>query len=518
MRSASPSRSRSCGVWQWLVFGTVALILILVATLTPLGAAVRGPALRASSGDRLGLTATPVEDAILVGTREWGIVLDAGSSGTRALLYSWDSASPLDSVRQLWIKKQRPGLSSCAKPTIGVTMRECAERKILGLLETVGHSKEWAVVAASAERRAAQAQTHVILRATAGLRLLTKFQQDELLKGAASAINLAPFANCDERGACAALAPGAEEAKFDWFTVNVAFRTCAASQLQAPGWSGETSTLGVIDLGGASTQIAFALTPASVAAVVRRGDGASLQKLRFGSPSAGAGAGVSAGRPQQGQAEIYAVSRLHYGLNEAFRNTLLHSAEEAAANGTAPATTHPCVLRELEVKLDDVDAGTVANGARAAAASPSFAGAGDFDACIIAVRGFVTAAEKSGRGGLGVSPITPPVPKGMDFVALDNLGFVTIGALWGAFDAPTVPRFEQSPFPLMRSMPSPTLLEIARKGRIFCRRPWSEIRATVDVAIRVGLVVCLLLPPFLPPPPITLPVFELNLSCNTYAT
>jgi Golgi nucleoside diphosphatase len=114
-----------------------------------------------------------VEDAILVGTREWGIVLDAGSSGTRALLYSWDSASPLDSVRQLWIKKQRPGLSSCAKPTIGVTMRECAERKILGLLETVGHSEEWAVVAAAAERRAAQAQTHVILRATAGLRLLT---------------------------------------------------------------------------------------------------------------------------------------------------------------------------------------------------------------------------------------------------------------------------------------------------------------------------------------------------------
>lgn len=394
----------------------------------------------------------------------WGLMLDAGSSGTRALLYDWSASSPLDTVRQQWIRKQRPGLSDCARPDSGVTVTQCAQRNIGGLLALVAAVELWP--ADVAKRHAAQAATHVQLRATAGLRLLAQADQSALLRGVALAVDASPFLNCDAAQSCARLIAGAEEAKYDWLTVNVAFRVW--------GNGGARSTLGVIDLGGASTQIAFAPPRAAVAAARRGSGAANVQRVAL---------------PGMPPAEIYAVSRLHYGLNEAYRNVLRFGigAERAGADGAGAALlgTHPCVLRGVRgsVALPS----SVGTGASEAAAH--FDGAGDFDQCVEKVRAFVAAGERSGLGGLGKAPRTPAIPKGMPFVALDNLGFVIIGALWGSVTSPEIPRFggaaAQGLPPLIDGMPSPSLAEIAVQGRIFCVRPWNEIRESVDDEIRV---------------------------------
>ena len=412
----------------------------------------------------------------------WGLILDAGSSGTRALLYDWSSSSPLDTVRQRWIHKQQPGLSDCARPDPGVTMTECAQRNIGGLLAMVAAVELWPADAAM--RRAAQAATRVQLRATAGLRLLAEAEQSDLLRGVALAVDASPFLDCDAAQSCARMIAGAEEAKYDWLTVNVAFR--------AWGDGGGRSTLGVIDLGGASTQIAFAPSRAAAAAARRGSGAANVQRVAL---------------PGMPPVEIYAVSRLNYGLNEAYRNVLRHGieAEQDAAGGASASRlgTHPCVLRGVR--------GSVAlpSSAGASDAAVHFDGDGDFDRCAEKVRAFVGAGERSGLGGLGKAPRTPAIPKGMPVVALDNLGFVIIGALWGSFAAPDVPRFKgavaQRLPPQLNGMASPSLLEIAAKGRIFCKRPWSEIREIVDDEIRVRrgprTCVCLRRPCALASPP-----------------
>lgn len=89
------------------------------------------------------------------------LVIDAGSSGTRAHLFAYDWRSPLTSINEVCRHKHRPGLGACATDVATTDMAACAQEHVSELLDTLG--ADASVVA----------ETPIWLRATGGLRLLT---------------------------------------------------------------------------------------------------------------------------------------------------------------------------------------------------------------------------------------------------------------------------------------------------------------------------------------------------------
>ena len=297
------------------------------------------------------------EDSSSARARRYGVVLDAGSSGTRALLYSFDPQRPLSTIRQEWMHKSEPGLSSCAIDEASLV--SCASDRIATLLTLVAKpAREGMQQGGHGSNSSLLNETRVVLRATAGLRLLNADVAKRILEGAAQAINSSAFARCEGNGRSSSVrvSSGSEEARNDWLTVNVALRSTIGSQslperamqdvssaartLYIRG-SSAARTLGVLDMGGASTQIAFAPAPASLSSPGQgpRGTTATMD-VHLGADVVH---------------RVYGVSRLHYGLNEAYEEMLRKSLQKRLVRTSSVADQlrreergrmgHPCMLR-----------------------------------------------------------------------------------------------------------------------------------------------------------------------------
>ena len=332
---------------------------------------------------------------------EHGVVLDAGSSGTRILVFRWRAGSPLASLEQVLHRRRNPGLSACAASGSQKVQRACSRDAIAEIL-TVG--------AAAGLDTATIGGVNVYLRATAGLRLLEPRAREALLAGAHDAISESPFASSTEL-TYPRMIDGADEAVFDWLSANAALGLLSDTAAAAPA----SHTVGALDLGGASTQIAFAHPGGAY----------------FGA-----------------RTSLYAVSRLNFGMNAVFVAVQNAGAPPAGAV-RAP---HPCVM------------------------APS----GNFDACLAAVRSWIARSERDGLGGLGPSPLPPPLPPNVPFVAFDNFA-LTVGALWGGASAASAPRGQFPGYAALERarLPAPTLREIAERARALCGQPWSQLRADV---------------------------------------
>lgn len=162
----------------------------------------------------------------------WGIVLDCGSSGTRAHIFSWqDEASTISeffptSKEDEDLLRLKPGISSFATNPEGV------REYITPLLEQV---TRWVP-------REEQTATQLRAFATAGMRLLDAPVQEAIWAVLRDQFGKCPFAF---ESVDAATISGNYEGLFGWL---------AAREVLAP--SGPS--FGMLDLGGASTQIAFA--------------------------------------------------------------------------------------------------------------------------------------------------------------------------------------------------------------------------------------------------------------------
>ena len=348
--------------------------------------------------------------SVVYGKDQHGVVLDAGSSGTRVIVFRWDTAAPLRTLTQLRHRKVKPGLSHCASSGCdNAIARSCARGAIASILD----------VGAEALTREEAARTSVYLRATAGLRLLPSDARTALLSGARDAIAQSGFASCTSTLDCPRMVTGEEEARFDWLSANAALFLLGGAA---------NGTVGVLDLGGGSTQIAFAT----------RVEPAVGRRLASGAAAA--------------TAPLYAVSRLNFGANEAYARL----GEEGGG-------------------------GAVCGVGRA----------GDFDACLAAVRAWIAESEAAGLGGLGPSPAAPPLLKPlaaelkssgdtMPFVAFDNFA-VTVGALWGDAVASGAMRGSWPRYAALTraALPAPTLSEIATRARALCSLSWEERRASV---------------------------------------
>jgi ectonucleoside triphosphate diphosphohydrolase 5/6 len=169
----------------------------------------------------------------------YAVVMDAGSTGSRVLAYSFHESyfgNHLILDKELF-EYTKPGLSSFAKePKQGAAT-------ISNLLE---HAKKeipeeyWS-------------KTPLILKATAGLRMLPAAQADMLLESVKDVFAAIPFLTKQNS---VEIMDGTDEGVFSWFTVNFLLDRLNGD----PG-----RTVAALDLGGGSTQVTFAaMTPASL--------------------------------------------------------------------------------------------------------------------------------------------------------------------------------------------------------------------------------------------------------------
>ncbi|KAG5899973.1 hypothetical protein JTB14_034543 [Gonioctena quinquepunctata] len=167
------------------------------------------------------------------------VVIDAGSTGSRVLAFTFHESylgGHLVLDKELF-EQTKPGLSSFAKEP-----HKCAA-SIESLLEKAKNEipKEY------------WSKTPLILKATAGLRMLPSDQAEKLLESVEDVFRKSPFTIHENS---IEIMDGANEGIFSWFTVNFLLERLNGDP---------SSTVAALDLGGGSTQVTFAAqTPASL--------------------------------------------------------------------------------------------------------------------------------------------------------------------------------------------------------------------------------------------------------------
>ncbi|CAN9500173.1 unnamed protein product [Ophioblennius macclurei] len=161
---------------------------------------------------------------------QYGVMFDAGSTGTRVHIFKFlmktREAPELD---EEIFKSIKPGLSSYA---------EDPEKCCAGIIQLLE-------VAQSSVPSFLWSRTPVVLKATAGLRLLPREKARHLLDTVRALFQESPFMSKEDS---VSIMDGNDEGISAWVTVN--FLT---GGLQGP----TSNTVGMLDLGGGSTQITF---------------------------------------------------------------------------------------------------------------------------------------------------------------------------------------------------------------------------------------------------------------------
>lgn len=168
----------------------------------------------------------------------YGIFIDAGSSGTRLWIYNWTTSyapDKLPKIRGSVFMKDTPGLSDKADNTTEI--RQIIHQMIEVAKGNISADQHW--------------DTPIYVFATAGLRMLPEHKADsvtqfiyELLKDK----TFNPFEFDDS--ANVRILSGEEEGVFAWLALNYLNDAFNKDTKADP-------TVGILELGGASTQIAF---------------------------------------------------------------------------------------------------------------------------------------------------------------------------------------------------------------------------------------------------------------------
>ncbi|TFK30247.1 hypothetical protein FA15DRAFT_663630 [Coprinopsis marcescibilis] len=202
--------------------------------------------------------APPIANDPWLRGRHFGIVIDAGSSGSRLQIYSWQDPRTIkvekDSVLSTslpkvvkgtkqeadWVKKVEPGIS-----TLGDNPEDVGSY----LRPLLNHALEH--IPPSLHR-----ETPIFLLATAGMRLLPPNKQAHILHETCIFLRTQSNFKLDRKspagpcGSSVRIITGEEEGLFGWIAVNYLMDGFTGSNDQR-------TTYGFLDMGGASTQIAF---------------------------------------------------------------------------------------------------------------------------------------------------------------------------------------------------------------------------------------------------------------------
>jgi len=258
-----------------------------------------------------------------------GIMIDAGSSGSRLHLYEFDprilstSQDVEDAVsgikitfpyaKSRWTDRLRPGVDSFA----GLPEKELEA----ALKEYLSPLLEFAKAVLHDQPREKLEQFPIFFRATAGMRVLESNDRYRVLDTIRSLFkdkSFCPFFFEDE---FVRVLSGEEEAIFGWAGINFAMGTLVEQSEGTGTVVNPKLTYGALDLGGASTQIAFYEPQEDIMA--------NLFKLQIG---------------QSKHWNIYAHSFLYFGMNEARKRFQARLASRANVDTRLVEGVHnPCL-------------------------------------------------------------------------------------------------------------------------------------------------------------------------------
>ncbi|CAH1773815.1 unnamed protein product, partial [Owenia fusiformis] len=307
---------------------------------------------------------------------EYGIVIDAGSSGSRARIYTWPERTSLSQTIQLTEvgnKKIKPGLSAFVGDANGI--RDHVLQLIDACKDNVPDDK--------------QVDTPIYVMATAGMRLLKGTDAFAIYEKVDEFLSDKSFSPFDFQKGNARTLSGEEEGAFTWI---------AANQLNGLFGKGRTTneTVGIIEMGGASTQLAF----------VPRGN---LLADKFPVFVAGK------------HYPLYVHSYLYYGQDfgiQKIKNNLYRNRPDGASN----VIINPCMLVGDD-KLIDMQGVEI-----------QYQGSGNPDECLNLIRDELVYKSPDHRcfpKPCSIGPVyQPEIPAGMLFYAVSAIIHTskTIGA------------------------------------------------------------------------------------------
>ena len=288
----------------------------------------------------------------------YGIVLDAGSSGTRLYIYRWlhndlarADASNLQSLPEIishdkWTKKVHIGLS-----TYGETPSLIGDDHLKPLLD---HALKYVP-------ESLVPQTPIFLLATAGMRLLPQHQQDSVLSTVCEHIRSSTRFSIPDCGLHVQIIPGETEGLFGWLAAN--YLVGGFDNAEEHDHGKGHHTYGLLDMGGASAQIAF--VPNATEAE-KHGNDLKLVRLRRVNGSAE-------------DYKVFVTSWLGFGVNEARKLYLENLIQSYEGDGVVELPD-PCLPIGVEVSLDSQ---TILDSDIAIDPSERhLIGTGNFDACL----------------------------------------------------------------------------------------------------------------------------------------
>ena len=295
----------------------------------------------------------------------YGIVLDAGSSGSRLHVYRWlsndvavEEATSLGllslpglETKDKWTKKTHPGLSS-----FGPTPSLVGPDHLGPLVE---HALEYIP-------RESVSQTPVFLLATAGMRLLPEKQRAAVLNNVCDYFqHRTDFLVSDCKSQFQVI-PGETEGLYGWIAANYLLGGFDAPAEHAHGKGHHT--YGFLDMGGASAQIAFA---PNATEAQRHANDLTLLRLR----SLGG---------QAKEYRVFVTTWLGFGVREARKRYLealikMYKTEHVEDTGAVIEMPDPCLPKGL---LMTTEGDILPNINSAVAGEARLIGTGKFDECL----------------------------------------------------------------------------------------------------------------------------------------
>ncbi|KAK8634085.1 hypothetical protein V6N13_014914 [Hibiscus sabdariffa] len=169
------------------------------------------------------------------GSRSYAVIFDAGSSGSRVHVYCFDrnlDLVPIGSELELF-EQLKPGLSYYAKDP------QAAANSLLSLLDK----------AESVVPLELRSKTPVRVGATAGLRALEGDASDRILQAVRELLKDRSTLKSEANGV--KILDGSQEGSYEWVTINYLLGKLGGTY---------KDTVGIIDLGGGSVQMAYAIS------------------------------------------------------------------------------------------------------------------------------------------------------------------------------------------------------------------------------------------------------------------
>ncbi|KAH9881915.1 hypothetical protein J1614_001086 [Plenodomus biglobosus] len=273
-----------------------------------------------------------------MGKWKYGVVLDAGSSGTRVHIYRWlnsqdarDKATdaqlhslPVIETKKKWTKKIHPGISSFGEHPHDVGIEHLQDLLSHALKQIPSEDVP---------------NTPLFLLATAGMRILPERQRKEVLKEVCDFTRKTTNFQLPDCDVHIQVIPGETEGLYGWIAAN--YLLGGFDQPQRDGNGKGHNTYGFLDMGGASAQIAFA--PNATEAEKHAND-LTLMRLR-----------TIGGTPLE--YKVFVTTWLGFGVNQA-RERYVKALLESSTSKELPDPCLPTGL-EMEVTADgkviDVD-------------------------------------------------------------------------------------------------------------------------------------------------------------------